>query len=152
MTVCIAALGTFEVKGQPVEAVVLASDRMVTLGSFIEFEHEIPKLTMINGNTAVMIAGDAIAGSEIRDEVTQRVSKQPTMSQGEIASTVGAAYYSHRMQVAESLDAARVPIDLLTLVEDKTRGNLSENESREIEEALYQLRMLFVERSSGTES
>ena len=35
-------------------------------------------------------------------------------------------------------------IDLLALLQDKTRGNLTADESRFIEQMLYDLRMLFV--------
>jgi hypothetical protein len=47
------------------------------------------------------------------------------------------------------LDAARVPIELLTLLEEKTRGNLDEREAAELKEILYQVRMMYVQRSSG---
>ena len=48
-----------------------------------------------------------------------------------------------------NLDAARVPIELLGLLEEKTRGNLDEREAAELKEVLYQVRMMYVERSSG---
>jgi hypothetical protein len=51
-------------------------------------------------------------------------------------------------QRSVDLDAARVPIDLLTLLEEKTRGNLTDAEAAELREALYQVRMIYVERSS----
>ena len=50
------------------------------------------------------------------------------------------------------LDAARLPIDLLSLLEEKTRGNLDADEAKELQDVLYQLRMLYVERSSGDPS
>jgi hypothetical protein len=49
-----------------------------------------------------------------------------------------------------NLDAARVPIELLGLLEEKTRGNLDEQEAAELKEVLYQVRMMYVERSSGS--
>ena len=39
---------------------------------------------------------------------------------------------------------AQQSIDLLALLQDKTRGNLSADESKFIEQMLYDLRMLFV--------
>jgi hypothetical protein len=45
------------------------------------------------------------------------------------------------------LGAARASIDMLTLLEEKTRGNLLPEEARELKDVLYQLRMLYVERS-----
>ncbi len=41
-------------------------------------------------------------------------------------------------------DAARYLIDLLAVVEEKARGQLSAEEKRYIDDALYQLRTLFV--------
>jgi hypothetical protein len=40
---------------------------------------------------------------------------------------------------------ARQTIDLLALILEKTRGNLSEQEAKILEETLFQLRMAFVE-------
>jgi Domain of unknown function (DUF1844) len=42
------------------------------------------------------------------------------------------------------LEQARAAIDLLLLLRDKTRGNLSEEESRLLEDMLYDLQMRFV--------
>jgi hypothetical protein len=42
---------------------------------------------------------------------------------------------------------ARYKIDLLTMIQEKTEGNLTEEESRLIEDVLYQLRMLFVQKT-----
>ena len=41
-------------------------------------------------------------------------------------------------------NAARHYIDLLEMLQEKTQGNLTEVESRELEDILHQLRMLFV--------
>ncbi|RMG59706.1 MAG: DUF1844 domain-containing protein [Deltaproteobacteria bacterium] len=48
---------------------------------------------------------------------------------------------------APDLEMARHFIDLLGVVEEKTRGNLSAEEDRLIREALYQLRMIYVQIS-----
>jgi Domain of unknown function (DUF1844) len=47
-----------------------------------------------------------------------------------------------------NLDMARHQIDLLTLLEDKTRNNLTEEEQRLLDTVLYQLRMRFVDVAS----
>lgn len=47
------------------------------------------------------------------------------------------------------LAAARQNIEILELIERKTRGNLEPEEARMIEDLLYQLRMSFVQVSSG---
>lgn len=50
-----------------------------------------------------------------------------------------------------NLALARQTIDVLEMLEKKTRGNLSEQESKLLSNVLYDLRMRFVEASRGTE-
>lgn len=47
------------------------------------------------------------------------------------------------------LDHAKYAIDMLEMIEDKTKGNLSEPEAGMIESVLHQLRMAFVAIRSG---
>jgi hypothetical protein len=47
----------------------------------------------------------------------------------------------------KDLRGARQTIDLLALLEEKTRGNLTEQEAKILKESLFQLRMAFVESS-----
>jgi len=47
----------------------------------------------------------------------------------------------------KDIQAARQTIDLLALLEEKTRGNLTENEQKIMAETLFQLRMAFVQAS-----
>lgn len=52
-----------------------------------------------------------------------------------------------------NLELARHNIDLLDLLKEKTKGNLSADESRLIEQVLYELRMRFVEaRAKGQQN
>ena len=46
-----------------------------------------------------------------------------------------------------NLDLAKYSIDLLGLIKDKTKGNLSEEEEKFLDGALYDLRMKFVAKS-----
>jgi hypothetical protein len=46
-----------------------------------------------------------------------------------------------------SLDLAKYSIDLLGLIQEKTKGNLTDEEEQFINGALYDLRMKFVARS-----
>jgi hypothetical protein len=46
---------------------------------------------------------------------------------------------------APNLDLARQTIDILAILEDKTRGNLAAEEARLLETLLYDLRMNFVQ-------
>ena len=48
-------------------------------------------------------------------------------------------------QAIRNLDAARHFIDTLTMLEEKTRGNLTTEEGRLLEEIQHQLRSLYVE-------
>lgn len=54
---------------------------------------------------------------------------------------------SETEEVKRDLAAARQTIDLLGLLEEKTRGNLTETEQKIVKETLFQLRMAFVEAS-----
>ncbi len=48
---------------------------------------------------------------------------------------------------AENLDAARFHIDLLDVLREKTAGSLTAQESRLLEDVLYQLRLRYVQKS-----
>lgn len=52
-------------------------------------------------------------------------------------------------QSAQDLPRARLHIDLLAVLQEKTRGNVSEQETALLEELLAQLRMRYVEKSRG---
>jgi hypothetical protein len=47
----------------------------------------------------------------------------------------------------KDLQGARQTIDLMALLEEKTKGNLTEQEAKILKETLFQLRMAFVESS-----
>jgi hypothetical protein len=54
---------------------------------------------------------------------------------------------------AANLPAAQQMIDILALLEQKTRGNLTVEERQLLEQVLYELRMRFVEaRTQGTDT
>jgi len=48
-----------------------------------------------------------------------------------------------------NLDGAAQMIEILSLLEHKTRGNLTAEERQMLEQLLYELRMRFVEASAG---
>ena len=52
-------------------------------------------------------------------------------------------------QSAQDLPRARLHIDLLAVLQEKTRGNVSEQERALVEDLLAQLRMRYVEKSRG---
>ncbi len=47
----------------------------------------------------------------------------------------------------QNLDQAKFTIDTLQIIKDKTVGNLSEDETKLLDTALYDLRMRYVEKS-----
>jgi Domain of unknown function (DUF1844) len=52
-------------------------------------------------------------------------------------------------EIEENLALARQTIDLVGMLEEKTRGNLTGDEERLIAQILFDLRMRFVERSKA---
>jgi hypothetical protein len=48
-----------------------------------------------------------------------------------------------------NLEGAQQMIDILTLLEEKTRGNLTIEERQVLEQVLYELRLRFVQVSGG---
>lgn len=47
----------------------------------------------------------------------------------------------------QNLDQAKFTIDTLQIIRDKTKGNLTEDETKLLDTALYDLRMRYVEKS-----
>ncbi len=60
---------------------------------------------------------------------------------------LGAAPHPETNQLAVNLPIARQSIDLLSLIEQKTRGNLTGQEERLLEQILFDLRMRFVDQT-----
>ena len=52
-------------------------------------------------------------------------------------------------QMPQNLDAAAQMIEILGLLDQKTRGNLTAEERQVLEQVLYELRMRFVEATAG---
>jgi hypothetical protein len=52
-------------------------------------------------------------------------------------------------RIERNLTMARQTIDLLGLLEEKTQGNLTGEEERVLEQALYELRLRYVEVSEN---
>jgi len=50
----------------------------------------------------------------------------------------------------ENLEQARYMIDILTLIENKTKGNLTGEEEKMLTSVLYELRMKFVDKKKGS--
>jgi hypothetical protein len=52
-------------------------------------------------------------------------------------------------RVEPNLEAASQMIELIALMQEKTKGNLTDNEARLVEDLLYELRMRFVQAQQG---
>ncbi len=52
-----------------------------------------------------------------------------------------------RAPIPADLQAARQTLDMLAVIEEKTRGNLSTREQQLLEQALYELRLTYVQLS-----
>ena len=48
----------------------------------------------------------------------------------------------------EDLEAARHTVDILTILQEKTRGNLSKEEDQLLDSVLYELRMKFMAKTN----
>jgi hypothetical protein len=53
------------------------------------------------------------------------------------------------MKPDRNLPLARQTIDIMAMLQDKTRGNLSEREARLVEHLLYDLRVKYVDATKG---
>lgn len=62
---------------------------------------------------------------------------------------LGEAPHPETDRVEANLPLAKQNIDLLGLLEDKTKGNLTGDEERLLAQVLFDLRMRYVERSKG---
>jgi len=52
-------------------------------------------------------------------------------------------------ELSTNIEHARYAIDMLQMLEEKTKGNLEPNEAKTLEDLLHQLRMLFVAQQPG---
>lgn len=62
---------------------------------------------------------------------------------------LGEAPHPETGQIERNLQLARQTIDLIAMLEEKTKGNLSGDEERLIGQILYDLRMRYVELSKS---
>ena len=60
---------------------------------------------------------------------------------------LGAMPHPHTGEVVQDIELARYKIDLLAMIAEKTEGNLTDDEKRQLEEIIYQLRMVFVQQA-----
>ena len=51
-------------------------------------------------------------------------------------------------EATEDLEQAKFAIDTLTILEEKTKGNLTEEEGKFLTDLLYQLRMVYISKTA----
>ena len=95
---------------------------------------------------------DSSAGSDSTDPVIDPQGAQLTFLDlmGVVAQPIALYLGDAKMpdgESVENLDLARLYIELLEVLKDKTNGNLSEREQQLLEDLLYQTRMRFVEKT-----
>jgi hypothetical protein len=89
-----------------------------------------------------------------REEPKREESHRPIDFTGFVMSLANTALFQLGLikipggeETKKDLQGARQTIDLVALLEEKTKGNLTEQEARILKETLFQLRMAFVESS-----
>lgn len=104
-----------------------------------------------SGQTTGEVAGDAGDAGEAGGEAGPR--RLPPASFATLVSslvaqtfmTLGGMEDPKTKQRFVDLDLARHHIDTLSVLEEKTKGNLSEQESKLLDQALYETRMQYVQ-------
>lgn len=95
MTICI---GVLCADGK---VAIAASDRMVTWGGITEFEHEVPKITMICEKVVTLVAGDALRGARLAREVKLQIPGASPEAR-EVAESISRKYVEQRHSQLES--------------------------------------------------
>lgn len=118
MTVCIAAL----CRSDSEERAVVAADRMVTLGGFIEFEHAVPKITEESSYAVAMVAGDTLLGTRLVQDVAGALAGS-TPPIGEIAQRLATKYEETRRERLEQQILTPRGLNLATFYGNHTTLN-----------------------------
>ena len=71
MTICIAAIGHCKDFGKDCEAIVFATDHMITLQNIGQFEHAIEKFRKIGKNSIIMLSGQAFIFEKILNGISE---------------------------------------------------------------------------------
>jgi len=83
-------------------------------------------------------------------ELAQRFVQFVMMQAQNIFYVLGRIPSQDGRPMPPNLEAAKILIDQLEMIEEKTRGNLSAQESSILGDALKNVRLAFVEASGGT--
>ena len=89
---------------------------------------------------------DAGAASEASDETRSALFAHMVMQQSSMAMMLlGKTAHPETGKIVRDLEAAKFFIDLLEMLEHKTKGNLNQEEAALLKQSLMSLRMAFVE-------
>src|SRR5277367_5198790 len=83
-------------------------------------------------------------------ELAQRFVQFVMMQTQNIFYVLGRIPSPDGRPIPPNLEAAKILIDQLEMIQEKTRGNLSNQEASILEDALKNVRLAFVEASGGT--
>jgi hypothetical protein len=83
-------------------------------------------------------------------ELAQRFVQFVMMQAQNIFYVLGRIPSPDGRPIPPNLEAAKILIDQIEMIQEKTRGNLSTQESSILEDALKNVRLAFVEASGGT--
>jgi hypothetical protein len=83
-------------------------------------------------------------------DLTQRFIELVMMNAQQAALCLGQMAHPSSGKAEVNLDAARMFIDHLEIIREKTRGNLSKDEEKILASVLSELQMAFVQVSSGS--
>jgi hypothetical protein len=97
-----------------------------------------------NRGTAAGVQGEKDAGSRAKAVGGPTFLDLVGMLQFEAMVNLGMMKTQEGERSPVDLPAAKDPIDLLGVLQEKTKGNLAEEESRALSEGLYHLRMAYM--------
>ena len=105
MTVCIGAISYWApAEGRPASnAIVIASDRMITTGGFIQSEHDVGKIKFITSRICVMIAGDTSGATTLTERLITKFGLTSSSSVEEVALEAKTIYEELRRDTIDTV-------------------------------------------------
>jgi 20S proteasome alpha/beta subunit len=119
MTICIAALCENNKK------IILAADRMITVGNFIEFEHDVKKFEQITKNCYIMTAGTTTIQNDVIQKLKSQIKNINAPEFKQIIEELKNSYSSVRLNRSEELFLRPKGLDFGTFYQNQ-RGLLPE--------------------------
>lgn len=97
MTICIAA------KCNNNASIVAASDKLLTIRGLIEFDHPSSKIEKLTKDCCVMTAGNALATTELFEDIKEEISEYRDITIRDIARITKEKYILHRSREIREL-------------------------------------------------